>query len=330
MGLYFTIREKLRFNPFVNKLIYLSQSLYPSYFGRLVKDVRHSGKNAAAGNGVALCLRFRDEARFLPEWLEYYATAGVDHFYLYNNFSEDGFRSAIQPWIDAGQVTLVDWPKVPASPTAEEDCIRRALGRFAWVGFLDADEFVVIRDGRSIAAFLEPFRRSPAVALSWRMFGSSHHRARPKMPVIVAYQHRAVEINTHVKVFVQPGRVAQCRNSHSWYYYPIATAVGEHGSRIYGSLNMRPSADPAWINHYYCKSEEDYLEKAARRSVIDRVTIRFPSRRPEKVAGELTKNNDVFDSCAADYYRARCQALGRSPELLNQAAVTDAAHGVQT
>ncbi|MFZ0690096.1 MAG: glycosyltransferase family 92 protein [Acidobacteriaceae bacterium] len=330
MGLYFTIREKLRFNPLVNKIIYLSQSLYPSYFGRLAKDVRRAGQNATAGNGVALCLRFRDEARFLPEWLEYYLAAGVDHFYLYNNFSEDGFRSVIRPWVDTGLITLVDWPRVPASPTAEEDCIRRALGRFAWVGFLDADEFVVIRDGRSIGAFLEPFRRSPGVALNWRMFGSSHLRARPLAPVIVAYQHRATAINTHVKAFVQPGRVAQCRNSHSWYYNPIATAVGEHGNRIYGSLNMNPTADCAWINHYYFKSEQDYLEKAARRSVIDRVTIRFPSRKPERVAGELAKNNDVFDSCAADYYRARCQALGCRPELLNQVPVTDAAHGMQT
>ena len=324
MGLYFEIREKLRFNPFVNKVIYLSQSLYPSCFGRLVKDVRRAHQNAASGKGVALCLRFRDEARFLPEWLEYYTAAGVDHFYLYNNFSEDGFRSVIQPWMDAGQVTLVDWPKVPASPSAEEDCIRRALGRFAWVGFLDADEFVVIQDGRSIGAFLEPFRRSPAVALSWRMFGSSHHRARPEAPVILAYQHRAVEINNHVKPFVQPGRVAQCRNSHSWFYYPIGPAVGEHGNRIYGSLNMKPTADCAWINHYYFKSEEDYLEKAARRSTLDRVGISFPSRRRERVEEDLLKNNDVFDSCAADYYRARCQSLGRSPEPLIGAAVPDA------
>ena len=155
-------------------------------------------------------------------------------------------------------------------------------------------------------------------------------RARPLAPVIVAYQHRATAINTHVKAFVQPGRVAQCRNSHSWYYNPIATAVGEHGNRIYGSLNMNPTADCAWINHYYFKSEQDYLEKAARRSTLDRVGISFPSRRKERVEEELLKNNDVFDSCAADYYRARCQALGCRPELLNQVPVTDAAHGMQT
>src|ERR1700733_1449428 len=148
VGLYFTIREKLRSNPTINKTIYLTQSLYRSYFGRLVGDLRRARKKTGrTAQGVALCLRFRDEARYLAEWLEYYRAAGISHFYLYNNFSSDDYPSVIQPWVDAGLLTLIDWPKVPASPAAEEDCIRRALGRFRWVGFLDADEFVVIRDG---------------------------------------------------------------------------------------------------------------------------------------------------------------------------------------
>jgi hypothetical protein len=325
VGLYFTIREKLRSNPTINKTIYLTQSLYRSHFGRLVRDLRRARKTVSAPQGVALCLRFRDEARYLSEWLEYYVAAGVSHFFLYNNFSADDYTSVLQPWIDTGQLTLIDWPKVPASPAAEEDCIRRALGRYRWVGFLDTDEFVVIRDGSCIGEFLDRFPRAPGVALHWRFFGSSMHRVRPAEPVILAYQHRAPDPNRHIKTFVRPERAAQCRNPHSWFYYPIATAVEEHGNRIYGSLNMKPTADNAWINHYFCKSEADYLEKTSRQPTSDQVTMRFQHRRPERVAEEFPINNDVFDSCAADYYRARCQALGRNPQLLIRAAVPDAA-----
>lgn len=316
MGLYFTIREKVRSNRAVNMAIYLGQSLVRSNFGRLAGDVRRAGKAAQAASGVALCLRFRDEARYLPEWLEYHRAAGVDHFFLYNNYSADDFRSAIQPWIDDGSVTLVDWPKTPASPAAEEDCIRRALGHFAWVGFLDADEFVVIRDGRSIAEFLAAFPKAPGVGLHWKMFGSSLHRERPASPVIVAYQRRSARTNRHIKTFVRPWRVAQCRNSHAWFYYPIGLAADEHGRAIYGSFDAAPTGDDAWINHYYCKSEEDYLEKAARRSTLDRVGINFPTRTMEKMTAEMARNNDVPDSSAVDYYRARCEATGRTPKLL--------------
>jgi hypothetical protein len=245
VGLYFRIREKLRFNPTVNKTIYLAQSLYRSHFGRLVGDLRRARKTQNTGQGVALCLRFRDEARYLAEWLEYHHAAGVSHFFLYNNFSADNYKSVLQPWLDAGRVTLLDWPKIPASPAAEEDCIRHALGRFQWVGFLDADEFVVIRDGRSIGDFLDGFSRAPAVGLHWRMFGSSMHMARPSEPVIVAYQHRAPHPNRHIKTFLRPEHAAQCRNPHSWFYCPLCVAVGERGHPLYGSFNMQPTADLA-------------------------------------------------------------------------------------
>lgn len=317
MGLYFDLRERIRSNPLLSKTLYLAQGIYRSNFGRLVSDVRRNRKAGENAEGVALCLRFRDEARYLAEWLEYHDAAGIDHFYLYNNFSSDDFMAVVQAWIDRGRVTLVDWPLVPASPAAEEDCIRRALGRFAWVGFIDADEFLVIRDGSSMGEFLEPRRRFPGVCLHWRYYGSSGHAARPAMPVIRAYQHRAAAVNRHVKTFVQPARAAQCRNSHSWFYTPLGTAADEHGKPVYGSFDYQPTADLAWINHYYCKSEEDYLEKAARHSTLDNVGIKFPSRRSEKLSGELTKNNEVADSCAVDYYLARCRALGRAPKLLD-------------
>ncbi len=313
MGLYFRIREKLRYSPTFNRAVYLGQSLYRSHFGRLVGNARRGRR---AEQGVAVCLRFRDEGRYLAEWLEYHRAAGVDHFFLYDNFSADHYRSVIQPWLQAGEVTLVDWPRVPASPAAEEDCIRRATGRFQWVGFLDADEFVVIRDGRSIPEFLAGFRRAPGVSLHWVMFGSSGHRVRPAEPVITAYQRRAPAPNRHVKTFVRPERAAQCRNSHSWFYYPMGVAVREHGDPMYGSVNMKPTTDLAWINHYYCKSEEDYLEKAARRSTLDQVGINFPTRRAERIAEDMLKNNEAEDTTAAEYYQARCAESGRTPLLL--------------
>jgi hypothetical protein len=316
MGLYFKIREKLRFHPTVNKTIYLAQSLYRSHFGRLAGDVRRARGTANTAQGVAICMRLRDEARYLAEWLEYYQAAGVSHFFLYNNFSADDYISILQPWLEDGSVTLVDWPKVPASPAAEEDCVRRALGRFRWVGFLDADEFVVIRDGSSIGDFLDRFSAAPGVGLHWRIFGSSMHRVRPAEPVILAYQHRGPHPNRHIKTFLRPERAAQCRNPHSWFYYPISAAVNELGNPLYGSFDMKPAAELAWINHYFCKSHEEYIEKTNRQPTSDSTTMRFQHRRPERSADELLKNNEIVDPSAIDYYLARCKALGRPPRLL--------------
>lgn len=272
-----------------------------------LRSLRNERFSRADGpeRGLALCLRFRDEARFLGEWLEYYRAAGVDHFFLYNNFSEDEYEASLRQYVAAGWVTLINWPMNPASPAAENDCVARTRGKFAWVGFLDADEFVVVKDGRSIREFLDSFGDVPAVALHWYYYGSNGHEERPADWVIRAYTRRAAGPNHHFKVFVRPDEVTRNRNSHNFYYRRARCAVREDGRRVYGSMADPPSANVAWVNHYYCKSLEDYLEKASRASTLDKSGIREPSRQRARAQVAMATANDVVDDSAIEYFEAR-------------------------
>lgn len=308
------LRWHIRRQSWVATAIYM----LPNGFHALVhrRGPQSNAANAAVDapcGRVAVCLRFRDEARFLEEWLEYYLAAGVDHFFLYNNFSIDHYQEVLRPYLDRGRVTLIDWPRKPASPAAEHDCIARTRGRFEWVGFIDADEFVVVRDGRSIPEFLGGFGDAPAVALHWYYYGSSGHEQRPQDWVIRAYTHRAAAPNHHFKVFVRPEQVTRNRNSHNFYYRQGRCAVREDGRRVYGSMSRPPSVERAWINHYYCKSLEDYLEKAARSSSLDRSGIKDPSRVPERARVAMAAANDVGDNCALEYFDARRRLSQQTP-----------------
>ena len=40
---------------------------------------------------ISICAIFKNEAPFLKEWLEFHLMLGIDHFYLYNNNSEDDY-----------------------------------------------------------------------------------------------------------------------------------------------------------------------------------------------------------------------------------------------
>jgi hypothetical protein len=299
--LFFKLRENIRLSRAAVLLIYITTNIHAARNGRLLSLLPPA---SAHPNQVALCLRFRDEARYLDEWLTYYRAAGIAHFFLYNNFSDDNFAEILTPHIAAGYVTLIDWPHKPASPAAEEDCIRRSMGRFEWIGFLDADEFVVIRDGRSIPEFLSGFQTAPGVALHWYYFGSNGHVSRPDMPVIEAYTRRQPAPNRHVKCFVRPERVSQNKNSHSWFFRGAACAVDEAGKRVFGATKP-PRAEQAWINHFYCKSREDYTARSKRKSTLDKFGINYNSRRESEIDIAMKQNNDVEDLSAVEYYRAR-------------------------
>ena len=47
---------------------------------------------------LTACLKFKDAARFLPEWIEFHQLVGFEHFYLYNNNSSDDYRGALAPY----------------------------------------------------------------------------------------------------------------------------------------------------------------------------------------------------------------------------------------
>lgn len=307
---YWTIREKIRLNPLVSTSIYIAQSILNfasrNEFSSLVQD---AAKNAGTGEGVALCVRIRDEAPDLREFVEYYIAAGVKQIFFYEARSVDNFREVLEPFIKANYVTLIqNWPHIPVSPAAEHDCILRSIGRYEWVGFVDVDEFVIIRDGRSIPEFLAGVQAQfPALALHWRMYGSSGHVSRPDLPVVLAYSRCEAKPNLHVKVFVRPGRVRFQRNSHSWYYQGLlSAAVNEKSRKVWGSTAVPPTADLAWINHYYHKSLEEFQRKANRASILDRIGMRFNSRTPERGVEYERKANEVVDLSAVDYHRKRC------------------------
>lgn len=317
IDLYFKLRWLIRANRIGQRALYVPPSLWYSTFGRLTADtVRPPALSEA--KGVAMCLRFRDEARFLREWIEYHLSAGASKLFLYNNSSSDDFAGVIAPYQKDGSVECIDWPRTPASPHAEEDCIRRAVGRFEWVGFLDTDEFVVVKDLRSIGEFLSEFRSYPAVALHWHMFGSNGHLARPSEPVIAAYTRRAPHPNCHVKCFVRPECAAQCRNSHSWYFRGARCAGTETGGTVYGSLSIPPTAERAWVNHYYSKSKEDYIGRMNSPAAVDRLGMLYPSRRPDRLEESMSRWNDVIDDSALLYYQARCRMQDRPRLIFDQ------------
>jgi hypothetical protein len=322
-SLYFKAREIVRFSPLIGSAVYLAQSVLRSNHGEFRRRVVEAGREAGSGKGTALCCRIRDEALYLDEFIEYYLAAGVDHFFFYEKLSRDHYREVLARWIAAGVATLFDnWPHVPVSPTAEEDCVLRCAGRFEWIGFIDADEFVVIGDGGGIGEFLAEYEKYPAVALHWYMYGSNGHRSRPEGPVIAEYTRREPAPNQHVKCFVRPSLVACYRNSHSWYYRGMRCAVNEVRKGVRGSFAFPPTATRAWINHYHHKSDQDYFEKAARKSVLDKVGMNFEVRSAQRHVEGEQKANTVTDECALKYYLERCRRLAAEPVLMNRVALS--------
>src|SRR5690242_8629779 len=75
--------------------------------------------------GLAVCAIFRDEARYLAEWVTFHRLQGVERFYLYDNLSTDDWRQEVAPELRSGVVEVTRWDQVPGQGSAYEHCLQQ-------------------------------------------------------------------------------------------------------------------------------------------------------------------------------------------------------------
>lgn len=216
---------------------------------------------------VSLCLIFKNEAKYLREWIEYHKLIGVEHFYLYNNFSDDNFKEILEPYIKSNEVTLIDWPYKFAQIMAYEDAFKKFKNETQWIGFIDADEFVNLKNDYNIVSFLKRYKKFPAVFFNWRMFGTSGNLESDESKLIIERFTSCWNYLTDVgKSFVNTDFTLYKMHCH----YSIMKYCGLPVFPV--GLNKVPNilfktiwkfniSALGYVNHYWSKSFEEYYYK---------------------------------------------------------------------
>jgi Glycosyltransferase family 92 len=214
---------------------------------------------------LAVCAIFRDEARYLAEWVSFHRLQGVERFYLYENRSSDDWQAQLEPEMEADIVEVQHWPFVPGQLSAYQDCLERHRHDARWIAFIDIDEFLFSPTGRPLPEILRRFGTHPAVLVNWRLYGTSGFEQPPDGLVIENFLWRAPDDfpgNRWMKSIVNPRGALGPASAH--HFRLIGDPVGEDRQPVEKLVVREPTADLLRINHYYSKSEEDFQRKAAR------------------------------------------------------------------
>lgn len=122
---------------------------------------------------VTLCAIFKNEAPFLKEWILFHKLIGIEHIYLYNNYSEDNYADVLKDFIKEGFVTLTEWPVPQGQIPAYKHWYENYRSETLWNCFLDLDEYICPYYKNDIYSWLKPFYKYPSVGIYWKMFGTS-------------------------------------------------------------------------------------------------------------------------------------------------------------
>lgn len=232
-----------------------------------------------------ICCIEKQENLYLRDFVEYYKKIGADNIILYDNNDLEGEypQQVIGDYIADGFVIYVDARgKHRYQLEAYTQCYEAYKTQYDWIGFLDIDEFLEIKDGRKINEFLsdEKFANSDAVFLYWLIFGDSgylHYENKPVYERFVQYQEPDERANTF-KVFLRGKSDIFVEffdaNMFSWTVtsgrrFVISDSEGKEiaPNSVYQAFNY----NGAFIKHYNTLTIEEFLyRRFGRRSYADR------------------------------------------------------------
>lgn len=193
---------------------------------------------------LAVCAVFKNEAAYLDEWVRFHRSQGVEHFFLYNNFSSDDFKNVLAPHAD--YVTVTDWP-VPFLEGGQLRAMLHAIeepgATYRWLAIIDIDEFIfgAIRPLVEELA-LEPYVRADQILVNTICYGTSGISEYPAGTLLKHLTRRAPlwwRRNSQRKCIVNPRAVVRVSLIHEMQVREGSLNASGNGKIVAPSFSRR-------------------------------------------------------------------------------------------
>lgn len=227
--------------------------------------------SASSDLRVGICAIAKDEGSYLEEWVVYHHLQGYSPIRVYAHESSDNSHAVLARLAKYG---LCEWEAFLSPPNRKPQWIAYQEGydllrpRTDWLAFIDLDEFLVTPRHANIQSFLAEYGHLGAIAVNWKMFGSSGHLTREPGFVIERFTRCApldFSSNRSIKMLARTDLIDVPR-VHTAHFAPGAVyqtvrgeAIGEHVG-----TSERVSHDLIRVNHYFTRSLEEWEHKATR------------------------------------------------------------------
>ena len=152
---------------------------------------------------LSVVLIIKNAAQYMDEWICYHKIVGVDHFYIYDNESEDNLKEVLKPYIKKGVVTYTYWPGKKQQVTVYDHALNKYRNETKWMAFIDDDEFMVPVAGNTIPEVLSSLELQNGITMPWIMYGTSGHKKETKDFVISRFRKHGTDI-TNYKSIINP------------------------------------------------------------------------------------------------------------------------------
>ncbi|NBP58498.1 hypothetical protein EBU71_18575 [bacterium] len=220
----------------------------------------------------------RDEDGIL-EWIAHYINLGFTTVYIYDHKSLIPIESLLISRFVVDKthprckviVKRLDHD-IPMMKTTlmREAAMYSKLQGYNWMLYIDADEFLYLKDDKNIQTFLEKYKNVSQIGINSVFFGSNYHSKQPSGGLLQSFLKSDDIPYKCIKPFVIPKDVRYAINPH--YYILRAHKKSDHCENkplnskdpwIY-ETQLPLHVIPAYFAHYCYQSYEEYVKRKVR------------------------------------------------------------------
>lgn len=222
---------------------------------------------------IAICAIVRDEADYIEEWVKFHQAQGVSKFYIYDNGSKDNTADILSSLGISCASVEKDHEDFGKTQTWSYYQSRIPLADFDWVAFIDIDEFLFGRNGKSLPEVLADFPADvSAIAVQQRLFGSSFLETHEPGNVVDRFTMCTEPDSAEslwFKSIVRPSKLWGLTSAHSVVISDGRYVLSDGSDYLrnpekHAGVAPRVTHGLIGLHHYIVKSREEFLKKSAR------------------------------------------------------------------
>lgn len=236
---------------------------------------------------VALVCVAKDEENYIKEWVDYHIKLGFDHIFIFEN-----------DWnceLDCDYITKQHYQGRGKQVEMYNTFIQQNT-KYDWAAFLDIDEFLVLKKHKNVKNFISEYSEYNSIGINWCLFGNNNLNSveNNDYSVIKRFTKKQKTFDSHIKSIVNLSKKIGFSNPH----HPNIEWVDTNFKINEGPFNVNGSIDVAQINHYFCKTIEEFNKKInrGRASSPNNLTIDKFEPHNKNEEEDLTAYNFFYDN----------------------------------
>ena len=256
---------------------------------------------------VCLCTPAKNENRYIREFVEHYEKYGVDKIFLYDNNDIEGekFDEILRDYIEKGFVEVRDWRgKAKALMQMMNDCYQSNYQIYDWLIFYELDEYIHLSNYTNVKPFLNlpRFKHCEVIYLNLichtdnNLIYYDNRSLAERFPRTVP-KYKKGGYRLEIKSILR-GHIPNIEITNNHLLSTDLHNCNGYGNKnryYYKTYSNQNDYKNYYIDHYYSKSTEEFIEKLNKGDVyLD--TLKYVMQRVDKyfTQSEITKEKIDF------------------------------------